>query len=199
MHDSGRSSMRAPSLLVVVLVSAIVAGLLTVGLTTILDRFDRPSIVVEPSAQGDVVIQVDGAVATPGVYTLPPNARLIDVIAASGGLAANADMTTLNLASRLGDGESITIPELGAASQETQATAPVASTSVAASAGRININSASAAELEELPGIGPVLASRIVESRTQEGTFASVDDLIRIKGISQSMVEELAPLISVDD
>lgn len=195
MSDRGSSSNRTPTLIASFLISAVLAALITLGMTVLIDRYDRPAIVVGPSTPTGLFVHVDGAVATPGVYSLPPNARLVDAVEAAGGLNGDADLASLNLAGRVGDGESIVVERQGAASmdQDRPVSSPESLTP------RININTATEAELQLLPGIGPALAARIVESREQEGPFPSIESLARVNGISDAMVLELTPLISVDD
>lgn len=161
----------------------------------VLDRAGESTIVVQDSADTPVVVYIDGAVATPGLVTLPPDARLASAIDAAGGSLPDARFDDLNLAARLTDGEHITIPSVS----PTAAAPGVAESVATPSDGRININSATSTELESLPEIGPVLASRIVAYREENGPFDSVDQLDEIEGISPSLVETLRPLITVDD
>jgi competence protein ComEA len=138
------------------------------------------------------VVDVRGAVSSEGVYELPPGARMQDAVAAAGGLTAAADLATINLARRLRDGEIIFIAEIpppGGSPAPADASASGAGNS--APQARVNINTASAAELETLPGIGEVTAARIVEFREQNGPYRSVDDLIHIQGISARMIDDL--------
>lgn len=150
-----------------------------------------------------VVVHVAGAVLHPDVYTLAENSRLKDAVEAAGGLQPNADQAALNLATVLHDGQRVYVPAQGEAAQAVQASAPVAMAAPAASASGqpgalINVNTASAAELDNLPGIGPVLAQRIVDDRQANGPFATADDLLRVRGIGSVVLDNLRPLVTVD-
>ena len=153
------------------------------------------------TTSGSVVVHVTGAVSRPGVVTLPPGSRVTDAINAVGGASAEEDTQQLNLARVLSDGEQIRVPRIGEvlpdpAPQPGGATAPGARTAPGKSgdggaSGTVNINTASASELEKLPGIGPALAQRIVEYRDSHGPFASVDSLTDVPGIGKAKLEGL--------
>ena len=153
------------------------------------------------ATSGSVVVHVTGAVSRPGVVTLPPGSRVTDAINAVGGASAEADTQQLNLARVLSDGEQIRVPRIGEvlpepATQPGGNTAPGARTAPGKSgdggaSGTVNINTASASELEKLPGIGPALAQRIVEYRDSHGPFASVDSLTDVPGIGKAKLEGL--------
>ena len=146
-----------------------------------------PPIIIEDIApDATIVVAVEGAVASPGVYGLPGRARLNDALAAAGGTTPDADLAALNPAQRLRDGERVVVPGRPASPQPGSAS----------TAGPLNINTASADELDALPGIGAVLAQRIVEHRTAHGPFATVDDLVAVRGISGRMVDELRPFVT---
>ncbi len=177
---------------VVTILLAVLAGGLVAVVTFYLLEWASPTpIEIGPVTPSEIVVQIDGAVATPGLVTLPVGARLTDAIAAAGGLDASADVTRLNLAARLGDGDHITIPM--------HQPAPAAGSPVSAveQDGLLNINTATVAELEQLPGIGPVIAQRIVDFREFYGPFTSVDQLDEVTGISADMVDALSPLVTV--
>ena len=153
------------------------------------------------TTSGSVVVHVTGAVSRPGVVTLPPGSRVTDAINAVGGASAEADTQQLNLARVLTDGEQIRVPRIGEVLPDPAPqpggdaasgarTAPGKSGDGGAS-GTVNINTASASELEKLPGIGPALAQRIVEYRDSHGPFASVDSLTDVPGIGKAKLEGL--------
>ncbi len=145
-----------------------------------------------------IVVDVAGAVATPGVFELPDGSRVQDAIAAAGGLAADADPSSVNRAAPVADGQQVYIPRAGetpAAAQGT-GTAPTGGAEAAAS-GLVNINSATAEELDALPGVGPSTAQAIIEDREANGPFAAVEDLMRVSGIGEKKFEKLKASICV--
>jgi competence protein ComEA len=175
-----------------ILVAAIGLGIvLGVFALRIYDQSSKPEIVIRDAAQMRTIsVQVSGAVLSPGVYELDPDARLGDAILAAGGAAADADLAQLNLARRLTDGEIVAIPAI-------QPTPGPGTPQPTAVAGAIDINTASAAELDTLPGIGPALADAIIEYRTEHGPFGSVDELARVPGISARMVDTMLGQITI--
>ena len=155
-----------------------------------------------PSAgAGSVVVHVTGAVIRPGVVTLGEGSRVNDAIGAAGGVSPDADTQQLNLARVLTDGEQIRVPRIGEVlpdpvPQPGGAATPGAGTApgkpgAGSASGTVNINTASASDLEKLPGIGPALAQRIVEYRDSHGPFASVDALTDVPGIGKAKLEAL--------
>lgn len=178
------------------LAAAIVAAAAGALAMTFLDARSAPPIIIaDPEAS--IVVSVEGAVMNPGVYRLPRDARVNDAVLAAGGLNANADLATVNLAARLRDGQRLVVP---AESNEPEnfASSPAASRAAALpQTSTININTASIEELDALPGIGPAKAQAIIDYRTAHGPFRSVDELVLVDGISLAMLERLRPLISV--
>lgn len=167
--------------------------LLTIALIWRGTRGETIVLEVEPVANvASIRVYVGGAVASPGLYTLQRGSRVADAIFAAGGTTTDADTTGLGMAAPLRDADQIIVPTRSAPVPEggTQATA-------ATSNAALNINRASATELEALPGIGPTIASRVVEYRQRNGFFRSVDELEIIQGISPRMVEEIRSLITV--
>jgi competence protein ComEA len=147
----------------------------------------------------ELVVHAAGAVASPGVYRLSPSARVADLVAAAGGLAPDADGDRVNLASPLADGVRLYVPRVGE-------TAPppvdggiddVGSSGDGTDGGLVDINRASAKELEELPGIGPATSAAIVSHRDEHGPFRAVDDLIDVRGIGPAKLEQLRDLVRV--
>ncbi len=147
-----------------------------------------------------MTVHVAGRVRTPGVVTLPAGSRVADALDAVGGALKGADLAAVNLARPLTDGEQVLVPKLGhrAAAGPAPEPAPRAGTgSAGPAAGPVDLNAATPAQLEELPGVGPVLAERIVEWRTQHGRFSSVEELAEVAGIGETTLAELAPLVRV--
>ena len=153
------------------------------------------------SSAAEVYVDVDGAVVRPGVYRFKDGARVSQAIDAAGGLTAEADVTGLNRASKITDGQKIYVPTVG----EQQADAAdggadggaVSTPGTGSWSGLVNINTASAAELQTLSGIGPSMAQSIIDERTQNGAFASVDDLMRVSGIGEKKLAKIKDCICV--
>lgn len=153
------------------------------------------------SSAAEVYVDVDGAVVRPGVYRLKDGARVSQAIDAAGGLMAEADVTGLNRASKITDGQKIYVPTVGE-QQAVAADGGADGGAVLASgandvAGLVNINTASAAELQTLSGIGPSMAQSIIDERTKNGAFASVDDLMRVSGIGEKKLAKIKDCICV--
>lgn len=167
----------------------LIAGLVWFGSEKVSD--DPPALVVEPGNESppDIRVFVAGAVTNPGVYPLPESARWIDAIEAAGGLTADAEVTAVNMARRVEDEDQIIVPAIGDVSSP-----PAAATA----AQPVNLNTASVKELESLPGIGEVRAEAIVDSRTDDGPFTQVEDLLLRELIPDSVYDEIAPMVSVD-
>ncbi len=145
-----------------------------------------------PSPEVVLLVDVAGWVRRPGVYEFTEGARVIDAIDAAGGARSGAVLEALNLAAPLTDGTQILVPREG---QEGAAPAPVTGGAVAG--GLVNVNSAIATELEELPGIGEVIAQRIIDYRTENGPFATVDELLDVSGIGDAILESIRELVTV--
>jgi len=145
-----------------------------------------------------VVVYVSGAVAHPGVYTLPAGARVADALQAAGGATAEADLAQLNLARRVRDEEQIHVPRPGETPPPASNAPPAASTPSGAAAGKVNINSAGLAELDSLPGIGPGYAQRIIDYRTSHGPFRSVEEIQNVPGIGPSTFARIREFITVE-
>jgi competence protein ComEA len=135
-----------------------------------------PPIVAVQIAAPEIFVDVTGAVTKPGVYTLAANSRVIDAIKAAGDSAPGADLSTINLARVLSDGEQIYVDATIINSAGKRVSKTVHS-------GPINVNRATAAQLDSLDGIGPVIAKRIIEYRKVNGPFATVEDLQKVSGI----------------
>jgi competence protein ComEA len=180
-------------------VGLVVAVAVVYALYQALDERSAPPIVIEDAAATlPVVVEVRGEVEAPAVYELSPGARLQDAIAAAGGFTRDADLSTVNLARRLRDGELVVIFARPAAGSTP--TIPVVGGSDADAPddprARTNINTATAEELEALPGVGEVTAARITAYREEHGPFRAVDDLIHIQGISDRTIDGFRDLVT---
>jgi competence protein ComEA len=137
-------------------------------------------------------VHISGAVAEPGVYDLPPGSIVQEAVTEAGGLLDEANLDLVNLAARLEDGQQVHVPriqptELSSGEQFEAIPAPYNE--------RVNINTATAPELEQLPGIGPALAQSLIEYRQANGPFQSIDDLINVPGIGPAKLDGLRDLI----
>jgi competence protein ComEA len=148
-----------------------------------------------PALLPTVTVHVVGEVRRPGVYALPGGSRAADAVAAAGGMLGAADQCAVNLARVVADGEQVAIPRQG----ETVSTAPGGGTGRAAKGtkgSKVDLNTATEAQLDTLPGIGPSTAQKIVADRTANGPFRTVDDLMRVPGIGPSKLEALKDLVN---
>ena len=149
-----------------------------------------------------VVVHVVGAVARPGVYTLPSGSRVSDAVAAAGGATGNAAEEGVNLARVLADGEQVrmlTKDEVAAGVKAGGggAAGTGAGGGGATAGGKVDLNRATAAELDALPGVGPSTAQKIVDDREANGPFKKVEDLMRVSGIGQKKFDALKDLVTV--
>jgi competence protein ComEA len=169
-----------------------------------------PTDSAAPSAAGQspvIFVHVLGAVAQPGLFEVEDGARVVDVVAAAGGLLPTADQTGVNLARLVSDGEQLYIPAVGEVPPGQAGGAPGGAVPGAGVAGAgaggsgaaatVNLNTATAADLDTLPRIGPAMAQRILDYREAEGRFASVEDLQNVTGIGEKTFAALKDLVSV--
>ncbi|WP_018132364.1 helix-hairpin-helix domain-containing protein [Effusibacillus pohliae] len=143
----------------------------------------------QPKPAGEVMVDVKGAVHSPGVYTLPAGARVVDAIQAAGGATEQADLQSVNLAQKLADGAPVLIPAKG---EQASAAKP----SVVAE-GKLNLNTATIEQLDALDGIGSTRAKAIVEYREKNGPFQSVDDLLKVKGFGPKLLDAIKDRLTV--
>jgi competence protein ComEA len=164
-----------------------------------------PSGLPTPSKASELVVDVVGKVAKPGVFTLPPGSRIVDAIAAAGGALPHTDLTALDLARKLSDGQEIFVgvpPPSGSAAMSAGGVVGD-DTDIGADAGAgspdpiVDINTATQAELETLPGVGAVTAQKILAWRTQHGRFTSVTQLQQVSGIGPAKYAALAGRVKV--
>ena len=149
-----------------------------------------PEIIPVTIAEPEIFVDVTGAVNNPGVYTLTGKSRVIDAIKAAGDSAPGADLSTINLARVLNDGEQIYV-------DSTVINSSGARVSKKTPSGPININRATARQLDALDGIGPVIAARIVEYRKVNGSFLSVDDLQKVSGIGAAKFAQIKAKVRI--
>ena len=167
----------------------------------------EPTAIPEQAPPG-IRVHVSGAVMSPGVYEMSEGDRVLDAVASAGGVQPNADLASINLARRVQDEAQYHIPRLGEptlvpnSAPEQRASIPNDRTTSAdgrASPSLINLNTATAQELELLPGIGPVMAGRIIAYREANGLFTSIDDVESVPGIGPKTLESIRPLATVAD
>ncbi|MDJ0338804.1 helix-hairpin-helix domain-containing protein [Cryobacterium sp. PH31-O1] len=198
------------ALVVAVIVSAVgqQAGQRTVGSATV--SLPSGSVTADPLAAGEsaapgdsgagviMFVHVLGAVTRPGLFELHDGARVMDAIAAAGGLTPEADPAGVNLARILSDGEQFYVPRQGEVPPSIPAAAAGSGSGGAnAPAAKVNLNTATVADLDSLPRIGPTMAQRIIDFRTTNGRFTSVDGLRDVAGIGDKTFEALKDLITI--
>jgi len=147
-------------------------------------------------------VHVVGQVRHPGVLQLPAGSRVADAVERAGGATTHADLSAINLARPLVDGEQVRVPRPGDVVGPQGPAAPGGAESGASGSdgggtGLVNLNTASQAELEELPGVGPVLAQRILDWRAQHGRFTTVDELGEVSGVGEKTFAQLQPKVTV--
>jgi len=143
---------------------------------------------------GPVQVYITGAVAKPNaVYILAPGSRVADAVNAAGGLLPEADTSRVNLAALLHDGDQVHVQAQSAAGGKAAAGPTLATPS-----GPVHINTATLEDLQRLPGVGPVLAQRIIEYRTQNGPFAALDDLDKVSGVGKARIDQWKGLVAFD-
>jgi competence protein ComEA len=170
--------------------------------TSMVPTGPRPSAeatsATRPSSLATVTVHVVGSVRRPGVYRISGGGRVDDAVAAAGGLLGSADQAAVNLARMVNDGEQIAVPAKGATA--VRGGAPGASGAVGGgvpgAGAKIDLNSATAEQLDTLPGVGPATAKKIVDDRTQNGPYRTVDDLLRVPGIGAKKLDALKDLVT---
>ena len=186
-------------------VAAGIAGLaglaLVIAAIALLTRSDdaAPVSIVAPAPAPaskpapDIKVQVSGEVMFPGVYSMSPDARVIDAIAAAGGNGPNADLSGINLSMRVQDEARYHVPAIGEYAPVTY----VSAANSGQSNRQIDLNTAPSSELESLPGIGPSLANAIIVYREDNGPFAAVDDVDNVPGIGPKTLDSIRQLVTV--
>jgi competence protein ComEA len=176
-----------------VFISGLLAGLLAAGLMLLVirPRPRHPIKLLPPPTAAPLQIHVAGAVENPGVVTIPAGSIIAEAIEAAGGATQDADLSRLNLAQQLSNGQQVFVPIPVRA-----ASSPRAGQVEVESANKININTATEVQLELLPGIGPSLAVNIVEYRQQHGWFQEAEELLQVSGIGPAKLEQIAEMIT---
>jgi len=175
----------------------VLAGVAVLGLVLFIirQREGPPPLELQvgdaPASNAEIMVHVTGAIATPGVYALHDGNRVVDAVEAAGGPSPDAELVALNLARRVHDEDQVVVPRAGEQ--------PAAAQAAPASAGGapIDINTASAAALDALPGIGEAYSNRIVDSRVASGLFQSTEELVTRKVIPRATYEKIKLLITV--
>lgn len=158
----------------------------------------------DTAGSGQIVVDVDGAVAHPGLYKLPPDSRVQAALAAAGGLSPQADVHRINRAAKLHDGQKLYVlsqgesgpPQAASSGQGCEGQACTSAEGGVAGSdtegqGLVNINTANATQLTQLPGVGPAIAQKIIDYRTANGPFTSVDDLTKVPGIGAAKLAQI--------
>ncbi len=188
--------------------SLLVGALLMLGGIALTGRVGPAPIVVVPPAPterppptatpGPVRVYVNGAVARPEIYILPPDALVREAIEAAGGFTDEALADAVNLAQPLVDGLQVYVPLRGEASLPAPASGPSAAAAGPAVPQIVDLNRATASQLETLPGIGPSTAARIIAFREENGPFTAVDDLLQVPGIGPAKLEAVRGVVTVE-
>ncbi|RPI33564.1 MAG: ComEA family DNA-binding protein [Chloroflexota bacterium] len=180
----------------------VACGLLGAGVLILVTRQPRGEAITlsPPPTSAPLVVHVAGAVHNPGLCSLPRGSRVADAIEAAGGLLPDADSRSINLAAVVSDGQRIAVPFVSQATPLTESIAPAGEPSpTQAPDWPININTATQAQLESLPAIGPSTALKIIAYREQNGPFQSIDGILDVPDIGPATFEKIRDLITIED
>jgi competence protein ComEA len=183
---------QATTLLTGILIGVLVAGLLLLLLSQ--PRKYGVELLPPPTPE-PLIIHVAGAVKNPGVYELPIHGIIADAIEAAGGASEGANLDRVNLAASLKDNQQVFVPSTSEPTNPAETTQGSSITSISE---KINVNTATISELDQLPGIGPVLAEEIIKHREAFGIFHEAADLLDVSGIGPAKLEKISELISFD-
>lgn len=179
-------------------VGAVAATIATAGVVYWAVRVEPPPVelsipsatsIVTSSSLVSITVHVGGEVLNPGVYSLPPAARVVDAVTAAGGVTGKAELDAINLAAPLVDASQVLVPRKGVVPRQQPGSAVSSSSSSGSSL--ININTATLAELDALPGVGPSTAKAIIDTRQKKGRFTSADDLLDVPGIGPAKLAQI--------
>lgn len=172
-------------------------------------KIEQQAVTVSEKEEAKITVYVSGAVANPGLHEIAPGSRAVEAIAAAGGMTEEANKDKVNLAKICKDGMQVNVPRLSAkerrrlaaassaeAAEQGSASYNAAQESETALTGKVHLNTATAEELETLPGVGEVTAQRIVEYRSAHG-FARIEDLMNVKGIGQAKFKKMQPWLDL--
>src|SRR5512140_936609 len=192
---------------VVYVLAGVLIGFILAGAVFIVTRMPagKPIVLEPPPTKMPIEVQVIGGVVRPGVYPLPEGSRVQDAVDAAGGLLADTDASSVNLAAKLQDGQQVQIPGGEARNVPTQAgvspftviTTPRPTPTASSQGDLIDINTATLAELQSLPNIGPTTAQNIINYRNQHGPFAAVEDIMNVPGVGPATFDAIANMITV--
>lgn len=192
----------------------LLSGLLATGLLLLLTGRPRGQAValIPPPTSPPIIVYVSGAVLHPGVYALGKDSRVQDAIQAAGGLLSSANAQSLNLAALLKDGDKLVIatltqtsevPAAGASRSQSHTgldpSSSVTTTQPGSTSEKININTATLEELDSLPGIGPVIAQKIIDYRQEHGPYQSIEAIMDVSGIGPATFDRIKELITVSE
>lgn len=192
------------------ILSMVVALIVMLGFIYFLRRTDPPKTIalgtaaprptVTPSSTPtpvQILVDVRGAVVKPDIYKLPKGSRVEDALNAAGGASPDANLDRMNMVKTLSDGEQIVVPTRAPSTATPAPTSANATPASASVSNKININAASAQDLDKLPGIGPALAQRIIDYRNANGPFKKIEDLKNVSGIGDKLFDQIKDLITV--
>ena len=198
------------------LIAFVIGVATTMATLTLRNRVAPAPIIIQPAptalppdptaTPAPISVYINGAVAIPGVYTLPPDARVAGLIAAAGGFSAEAFTDAVNMAQPLIDGIQVYVPDSADSAEiksqlltnPAPSDAQTTSTGIS-SDGRININSASKSELEEIPAVGPSTAASIMAYREDNGPFQEIEEIMNVSGIGEGKFEQMKDAITVGE
>jgi competence protein ComEA len=195
MDLSALSRGRAIAGALLLIAALFIAGRFVLGAGAAREGAPTPSATGELNAEPAprLVVHVVGAVRRPGLYRLAHGSRIADALHRAGGATKRADLSLVNLAAPLSDGTQVVVPRRA---PPVTAGSPQAGGDTAPASGPVHLNTATLEQLDELPGVGPVTAQKIIDYRDQHGAFSSVDDLDAIPGIGPARLEQLRELVA---